>query len=355
MKHLIYLLLFLFSEINACTGIKLIAEDGSLVHGRTLEFGIDLDLYAAMIPRGYSFRATTPLGVGLRYKSKYSAIGSAFFEEQLILDGVNEKGLSIGTFYFPGFAGYTPTTKDNQSKSLSPIDFPNWILTQFDSVNEVREALQYVVIAPTVALEWGATPPPFHYIVFDKDGNCLVIEPLGGALITYDNELGTFTNSPNFDWHLTNLRNYIHLSTYNATPVSINGLVFNALGQGSGMTGLPGDFTPPSRFIRAAIFSAAATPAKNANAAIFQLFHILNQFDIPFGLVKDKTGDIIHSEYTQATTAIDPSSNRYYFKTYNNQEIKLFDLNDFDVNCKDIKMLHVSGNSRALNISSQLK
>ncbi len=355
MNYLILLILFLFSELRACTGIKLVAEDGSLVHGRTLEFGLHLDLYATMIPRGYAFRATTPLGVGLRYKSKYAAIGSSSFEEILILDGVNEKGLSIGTFYFPGFAGYTPTTKDNQSKSLSPIDFPNWILTQFASVNEVRDALQDVVIAPTINEDWGSLPPPFHYIVFDSSGNCLVIEPLGGTLVIYDNELGTFTNSPNFDWHLTNLRNYIHLSPYNAGPVSINGTIFNALGQGSGMIGLPGDFTPPSRFVRAAIFSAAATPAKNANEAIFQVFHILNQFDIPLGLVKDKTGDIIHSEQTQATSAIDPSSLRYYFKTYDNQELKMLDINDFDLNSKDAKLLHISGQSRATNISSQLK
>jgi hypothetical protein len=44
------------------------------------------------------------------------------------------------------------------------------------------------VIAPTVTKSWGETPAPFHYIVFDKSGNCLVIEPIEGQLVTYENQ-----------------------------------------------------------------------------------------------------------------------------------------------------------------------
>lgn len=344
-----------FVQLNACTGIKLIAEDGSVVHGRTLEFGIPVDLSMAVIPRGYSFIGTTPNGPGLRYKSKYAAVGAVAFSQLSMLDGMNEKGLSVGTFYFPGFAGYSQMTRDTQTRALSPVEFPNWILTQFATVNEIKEALQDVVIAPTVSEEWGPTPPPFHYIVFDKDGNCLVIEPLGGFLVTYDNELGAFTNSPTFDWHMTNIRNYIHLSPYNATPVSMNGITFKQFGAGSGMTGLPGDFTPPSRFIRAAIFSAAATPSPNAHDAIFQIFHILNQFDIPVGVALEKIDETIHASQTQVTCARDPQSLKYYFKTYDDQNIKVIDLSDFDFNVSQVKQLHITGKGQAQDISRDLK
>ena len=341
-------------QLNGCTGIKLIADDGSVVHGRTLEFGTSVDLSVAVIPRGYSFTGTTPNGPGLRYKSKYAAVGAIAFSHLTMLDGMNEKGLSVGTFYFPGFAGYSQITRDTQARALSPVEFPNWILTQFATVNELKEALQDVVIAPTVSEEWGPTPPPFHYIVFDKDGNCLVIEPLGGFLVTYDNELGTLTNSPTFDWHMTNLRNYIHLSPYNAIPVSINGITFKQLGAGSGMTGLPGDFTPPSRFVRAAIFSAAATPSPIASDAIFQIFHILNQFDIPVGVALEKIDETTHSSQTQVTCARDPQSLKYYFKTYDDQNIKVIDLSDFDFNVSNVKLLPVIGRGRAQDISRDL-
>ena len=83
-----------------------------------------------------------------------------------------------------------------------------------------------------------------------------------GKLKIFDNPLGVMTNSPAFDWHMTNLRNYIALNPRNVPPVKIEGETFRALGQGSGMLWLPGDFSPPSRFVRAAVFSATAIPEK---------------------------------------------------------------------------------------------
>lgn len=344
-----------FSILEACTGIKLIANDGSLVHGRTLEFGVIIDISIAVIPKGYAFQGTTPYGKGLSYKSKYGAVGCMCFDYPALLDGLNEKGLAVGTFYFPTFASYAEITPTNQSRALSPVEFPNWILTQFATVEEVKAALLGVVIAPTPTKGWGSAPAPFHYIVFDKTGNCLVIEPLNGKLFTYENKLGTFTNSPTFDWHMTHLRNFLNLTPYNAKPMKLNGISLEPLGEGTGLVGLPGDFTPPSRFIRAALFSANAVPSANANDAIFQLFHILNQFDIPLGSVKSVNGNTTVNEETQMICARDPQSLKYYFKSYNNQTINVVDLTRFDLAAKTIKSLNVLGKSRAIDISYQLK
>jgi choloylglycine hydrolase len=354
-KSLLIILLILYTQIHACTGIKLIAEDGSLVHGRTLEFGVPVDISISVIPRGFSFRGTTPNGAGLRYTTKYAAVGASCFGKLSLMDGLNEKGLGVGTFYFPGYAGYSVVTKENQSKALAPTEFANWVLTQFSSVGEIKEALQEIVIAPTVTPEWGDLPAPFHYIVYDKNGGCIVIEPLGGTLVVYDNEIGVLTNSPAFDWHMQNLRNYINLSPYNAAPVSLNGALLKQFGAGSGMWGLPGDFTPTSRFVRAAIFSAAATPSKNSTDSIFQLFHILNQFDIPVGIALDKTGNIIHSDETQVTCARNPETLKYYFKTYEDQTIRSVDLTQFDLNARLIKTFHASSVNQIVDISSSLK
>ncbi|HEV8053129.1 MAG TPA: choloylglycine hydrolase family protein [Parachlamydiaceae bacterium] len=347
-------LTILLTQAEACTGIKLVAKDGSLVHGRTLEFGIKVDASAAVIPRGYAFKAATPNGSGLEYTSKYGAVGAIAFGEPALLDGLNEKGLAVGTFYFPGFAGYTQINSENQSKALSPVDFPNWLLTQFATVDEVKAALQNIVIVPTVSKGWGTAPAPFHYIVFDKAGKGLVIEPIDGKLVTYDNQLGTFTNSPTFDWHMTNLRNYLNLTTFNAKPLKLNGVALAPFGQGSGMVGMPGDFTPPSRFVRAAIFSTTALPSENANEAIFQLFHILNQFDIPVGVAQSKEGDVVYTDSTQMTCARDPQSLKYYFRSYSDQGIKFVDLNKFDLNANEIKAVKISGDTISTDVSSQL-
>lgn len=342
------------TSLEGCTGIRLSAKDGSIVHGRTLEFGIIIDSSIVVVPRGYKFKGTTPQGEGLTYQAKYGAVGAIAFNNLAIMDGLNEKGLAVGTFYFPTFAGYSEITAENQSKALSPLEFSNWILTQFATIEEVKQALGKVVIAPTISKEWGPNPPPFHYIVYEKNGNCLVIEPLNGKLITYENKLGTFTNSPTFDWHMTNLRNYINLTPFNAKPVKLDGVEFAPFGEGSGMVGLPGDFTPPSRFVQAAIFSATAIPPKDNKEGIFTLFHILNQFDIPVGVAKTKEGDVIYTDQTQITCARDPQTLKFYFRTYLDQNIKVIDLNRFNLDAKSVKSLNVTGTMAAEDISDKL-
>lgn len=341
-------------SLEGCTGIKLQAKDGSIVHGRTLEFGIPVETSVAVIPRGYDFAGTTPKGKGLAYTSKYAAVGAMAFQIPALMDGLNEKGLAVGTFYFPGFAGYTSTTAENQSKSLSPIEFSNWILTQFATIDEVKAALPSVVIAPTVNKEWGSDAPPFHYIVYDKSGKSLVIEPIKGKLVTYDNPIGVFTNSPTFDWHMENLRNYINLSSYNAKPIEWAGVTFAPFGQGSGMVGMPGDFTPPSRFVRAAIFSVTAMPSNSSDEGVYQVFHILNQFDIPVGASREKSQGIIYNDSTLITAVRNPQSLKYYFKTYEDQLIKVVDLSKFDFNAREIKRASTSGKEKAIDITASL-
>lgn len=340
---------------QACTGLKIIAKDGSLIHGRTLEFAVPLDLSMVVIPRNYYFAGKTTQGKGLEYQTKYATLGAIAFKDVSILDGINEAGLAVGTFYFPGFASYSDLTKENQAKALSAADFPNWILTQFASIEEVKQALSQVVIVPTPLEGWGNITPPFHYIVYDKTGKSLVIEPVDHQLKVYDNPLGVLTNSPSFDWHMTNLRNYINLKTVDAAPLTVGNLTFAALGKGSGMHGLPGDFTPPSRFVRAAIYGYTALQSENASEAVLQAFHLLNQFDIPLGVVRDDVKGEVEADYTLLTAVRDPAAKKMYFKSYQDQTIYSIDLNRFNPNAKEIKSLHMNGQQKYIDISNELK
>lgn len=345
----------LLSPLFACTGIRLTAKDGSTVNGRTVEFGIPLPMAVVVVPRGYAFRGTTPLGKGISYQARYAAVGAMVFGIPALMDGMNERGLCVGVFYFPGFAGYTETTQENLSRSLSPIEFSNWIITQFATVSEVKAALSNIFIAPTASKDWGGGAPPFHYVVYDKAGHCLVIEPVDGKLLTYDNPLGVFTNSPGFDWHMTYLRNFVNLKALAADPVTIEGIEFAPFGMGSGMVGLPGDFTPPSRFVRAAIFSSTVLPSPSAEKAVFQLFHLLNAFDVPLGSAGKMVNGSVHYDYTMATCVKDPQNLKYYFKTYEDQTIRVIDLHQVDWNAKTLKKHPVAGEQRVIDVSKDLK
>lgn len=336
------------TSASACTGIFLKNADGTFVHGRTLEFGIPVAIDFAVEPRGYNFTGSTPLGDGKKWTTKYGALGAIAFGNLGIMDGINEKGLAIGTFYFPTYAEYTPTTPQNQAKSMSSIDFSNWILTQFSSVDEVRAAIENgeAIVAPTLIPGWPGGVQPFHWIVTDKGGKSLVIEPIAGKLVLYDNPLGVLTNSPSFDWHMTNLRNYIALSPRDVPPVKFDGKTFASFGMGAGMLGLPGDFTPPSRFVRAAVFSATAFAAPDASAGVFSGFHILNNFDIPHGVARTNEGGSVHADETLFTVMRDPQSLRMYYKSYNDQTIRMVDLNRFDLDAKDVMKLPTASDTQ---------
>ena len=342
---------------QACTGIQLTNKDGTIVSGRTVEFGIKIDTSIAMVPRGYEFTGQTPAGAGLKYTAKHAAVGVYAYTDVKLMDGINDAGLVAGAFYLPGFAAYTPVTAENQAKGISPTELPNWLLTQFATVDEARRSIEAgnVAITPTVLTGWGATPPPFHYVLYDKTGASIVIEPIGGTLVIHDNPLGVVTNSPTYDWHMTNLRNYITLNPNNVAKGNIGKLELQAFGMGNGMWGLPGDFSPPSRFVRAALFSANAIPSENAAEGIDHVFHILNNFDLPRGIARTNEDGTISADFTQMTTARDPQNLRFYYKTYDDQTIRMVDMKKLNLDAKDILKFSTASDQPIVEMNSSLK
>ena len=345
--------LSIFVAAFACTGIQLKATDGTYINGRTVEFGIPINGMVLIIPRHYAFSGTLPDGKsGLKYNAKYAVVGASMDGGSTVSDGLNEAGLSVGTFYFPDYANYAEVSSKNKDHALAPLEFSNWLLTQFATVAEVKQGLSHVAIVATPFKTWGFVPP-FHYVVYDKNGNSIVIEPLNGKLVVYDDPLGVITNSPTFDWQITNLRNYINLSPINVPKVTINGMALQQFGQGAGLHGLPGDFTPPSRFVRAAIFSSTALPEANGQQTVLQVFHILNQFDIPKGAVRSIGSDNqVSADSTMYTLVKDPETLSYYFKTYDNQDIGVVHLQAFDLNAKTLKQININGPQTVTDLSS---
>ena len=65
---------------------------------------------------------------------------------------------------------------------------------------------------------------------------------------------------------------------------------------------------------------------------------------------------VIHSDYTQVTAARDPKNLRYYYKTYNDQTIRMVDLNKFDLNAKEVKTLNtMSSKQSVVDMSAEVK
>jgi choloylglycine hydrolase len=316
----------------ACTGVSLKAKDGAAIRGRTLEFGFPMQSNVIVIPAGKEMSGTLPDGgKGLVYTSRYAVVGANALNLPVILDGLNDQGLSVGLFYFPNYAKYTDVTPENAKHAIAPHEFGLWVLANFASVDEVKEGVKDIVVVPTPAPGLGSPQgivAGAHFFIQDRSGNSIAVEPVDGTLKVHEAPLGIMTNAPTYDWHMTNLRNYLNLSVKDVEEAKLGPVALTAFGSGSGLHGIPGDFTPPSRFVRAAIYGQSAAPNDTADDAVLSLFHILNQFDIPKGSVLSSAIGGTVQEITEWTSVADLKNLRWYFRTFGDQSIRMVDLKE---------------------------
>ena len=320
---------FAAADASACTGIALTANDGSRVVARTVEWAATpIECGYVVAPRGHSHQSYTPDGLnGLKYKGIYGYVGIYTEYEPFVVEGVNETGLSAGLFFFPNYGDYAPYSKAAAAKTLCDMQFVSWVLSQFSSIDQLKDALESVKLV-TLNHKIGSV----HWRITQPDGKMVVLEVVDGVPHFYDNELGVLTNSPGFPWHMTNLDNYVNLRPGAASDYDLTSSVeLRAIGGGSGMIGLPGDFTPPSRFVRAAFFNATAPKWNTSWEAVQQAFHILNNFDIPIGIQfpKGQAPEGMMSA-TQFTAATDQKTMRFYYRTAYNSSIRCIDLKSID-------------------------
>lgn len=334
------------NSVHACTGIRLRATDKGVVYGRTMEWGkFDLHSRVAIIPRGYSFTGLTPDGEnGKRWKAKYGVVGLDMIGKDYIADGMNEKGLAVGLFYHRGFASYPSYEKDKADNSITALDVTNFILTQFATLDEVRQGMSKVRVVPVVEEAIGI-PVYAHWMVTSPEGESIVIEFINGEMKIFENPLGVVTNAPTFDWHMTNLRNYLNLSAVALPDKKIDDLNFAPLGGGSGMIGLPGDFTPPSRFVRAVAWTQTARPTGTSAETVYEVFRILDNFNLPLRAAESSDGPISTEGMRSSTiwtTAWDLSERILYYHTQHNRRVRALDLKELNFSKLGNDILHLS-------------
>lgn len=320
---------------NMCTGIVLRAGNGAVVRGRTMEWGSgDIGSRIFVARQGREMQGTLPDdSQGLVWKGRYGFAGIDAFGQFFAADGLSDKGLTVGLFYHAGTAVYEKFDRSKAETTMSSADLGTYALSMFSTVKELREGLDGLHFVghniPGTNVE-----VPCHYLIADASGDSVVIEFLNGKLTFFDDPVGVITNSPSFDWHLINLRNYLHFTADAARPAKYGRLEAAPMGHGSGLLGLPGDFTPPSRFVRAATFVATARPTKDADDAVLETMRIMDNFNLPIepaatAQEMEMQKGLLSS--TTWTTISDTRQLRFYYHTQFNRRLRLLDLKKLDL------------------------
>jgi len=327
---------------TACTSFLLTGSDGGYVYGRTLEFGLDISSKGIAVPRGLDMKGTGvdgKPGSGLAWTTKYAAIGANNIDLPIIVDGLNEMGLAGGMLYAPNISEFQEVTPGESAQSIASYEMLVYALTNFATVEQAREGFRKIKVNRSPQKLFKGVVP-LHLTLHDLSGKSIVIEYIGGEVQISDNPTSVLTNGPQLAWHLTNLGNYTGLSTNNPAPLKMGDATYGASSSGAGMMGLPGDFSSPSRFLRAFFMKKNAPTKLTTQQQVNTAFHFLNNFDIPPGLVSlggafgGGTGGY---EITYYAAVSDLKNKVFYIRTFDNPTIQTIEMSQIDPQAKEIR------------------
>ena len=313
-----------------CTALTLKTKDGYNLFGRNMDLSYSFNQAVTLLPRNYEYRDRVTQSMK---KTKYAILGMATVigDYPAFADGFNEKGLGCAGLNFPGYS-YLEEKAVPGKNNLAPYDLIVWILSNFETVDEVSKELENVELV-AVPINENTPLPTLHWIVADKHGKSIVIEKTKENLKVYENPIGVLTNSPTFDWHLTNLNEYMNITPTQPQNIKWTDKELKPLGVGVGTKGLPGGFTGADRFVRISYLKSKLPETEDLMTGISQFFHILNNVAMPKGSVLDNGKDDI----TLYTSCMCQQKGIYYYTTYKNNGISAVDMNKENLDAKEIK------------------
>lgn len=249
-------------------------------------------------------------------------------------NSLNEAGLSVSTHALRGVGTYKP---QNVTMTRCAEDFSLYMASTFKTVAELRETLPSVAVLASGA---GTTSSPgFQWAIADASGDSVVLDYVGGTLHLHDNRgVGVMTNDPEYTWHLRNLNNYVGLqmgwpdANDNVTCDSEIGQVPVAVGHGQNLLGLPGDLSPPSRFVRTFFmrnYGLKAVPPQNVEDALTLASGVLNAQHNVKGWNAPLPTEV-GFDYTIYAVLKVPEKLLFYYRTYEDSRWRKVDLSKLD-------------------------
>ncbi|WP_277989338.1 linear amide C-N hydrolase [Enterococcus plantarum] len=308
--------------LKMCTNIKLIAKNKDIFFGRTMDLnmsmfgediGIDLDVKLVSIPKGVTVKSQLQ-----PWKSKYAVLGVSTKDTTILYDGINEHGLAGDCQVLVETT--RSKTAEIEAQGKTPMigeEFVTYVLTNFKSVKELRETYTKFMLTDQFYEYQGAKLQfPLHYAFIDETGDGVVLEPVvAGGFKMYD-YVGVMTNSPEYNYHTVNIRNYIGLENTGVSEKKVDkDLTLQPIenGTGYGLFGIPGDYTSPSRFVRS-FYYKNMVDTFDTETGINTLYAIFRPLIIPRGLEHAKKEEKI-TDYTRYWSGYDVTNRTVYVQT----------------------------------------
>ena len=281
--------------------------------GRTLDLECSYGEQVVITPRAFPFH--------FRYEGASTAhlamVGMAHVADHVPLyyDALNEAGLAAAALNFSHSTTYL--TPRAGARNVASFEVIPWILGQCSTLPETVSLLEETVITAD-AFSPDLTPSPLHWLIADAHG-ALTLESTVDGLHIYENPVGVLANEPAFPYHMTHLSDFMSAGAKPPVNRLCPSVPLPHYSRGMGGMGLPGDFSSPSRFVRAVFAKHHTVHGETDAEEISRFFHVMDTVSQPRGCALTDEGKPISTVYTSCA---DMGTGTYYFTTYGCRRIR---------------------------------
>lgn len=312
--------------------------------GRTLDFERSFGEKLLFIPRKLPF--------GFRYERgrdshlAFLGVGVDLGDYPLMFDGVNESGVFAAALNFPRSAVYSPHRCG--AYNLASFEVLPWVLSGSESAEEGAFLLERCCILDE-AYSADIPPSPLHWFLADG-AKCFTVEATVGGTRVFENPASVLTNEPDFPYQLEYLSGFSGVSASPHIGGFTEEIGLAPHSRGVGSVGLPGDFSSPSRFVRAAFtlhnFKRFAQGRKSEGDAEEKknveerraderlpsaLFRVAEAFSVPPGSIITEGGEYSYTRYTAVASREGYSVKTCYTLTPTTKSFSDLDLDGHEI------------------------
>jgi penicillin V acylase-like amidase (Ntn superfamily) len=219
---------------DACTRALYVAKDGTILTGRSMDWGEDMHTNMWVLPTGMK-RDGMGGANSIQWESKYGSLVVSAYDIGSC-DGINEKGLTVNMLALVESDYGKPA---DGGRVICMSTWAQYLLDLHSNVADaVAELRKEEFRVQTIVLPTGR-PANMHLAISDSTGDSATFEYVKGKLVIHHGkEFKVLTNSPTYDQQLASME-YWKLA-------------------GGLTTSLPGTSNAADRFVRASFLPGAA-------------------------------------------------------------------------------------------------
>ncbi|MEZ9233013.1 linear amide C-N hydrolase [Vibrio amylolyticus] len=295
---------------SACSYFHFDTPQDNTMIGRTMEIGFEAQETFFVAPQGYQLNDLPP--------AKYGFVGIRHGKTEWVSSAINEHGLNAESLAL-GASQYVP--EGSTEIGVNYLNLGAFILGNAKTVDEAVELLKTTKVETTKIEAAFDLEAGMHY-AFNDGERSIVVEYTDGSGYPdiHENTLGAMTNDPVYSIQQGEAHTLLDGTGYDDAQVKF------AEGSFKGF-----DKSPMGRFqhIVAMNHTQDDSVIQSDLDGVNRAWHMVNALEIPRGTLYWRwlSPD---PQMVGYSIVVDTNNNDYYFRTYDNQQIRKVDLDNIN-------------------------